>query len=398
MKILFHRPTPWRSPVKCSTKSLAEVFAHDGHEVIYLENLCDPIALRVPSARPPRLGLEQVSPRLRVLRSWTPVVHRDPWPLNTAPVRRMKYNLARPNLRACVLESEFGVPDMIWNTVPGAVSGLKHLFPEAMMCSHVVDYYPAFRGEWVKAAEREDYALSDHIFTIGDALRGYLVDELGMPPRKVVSLGQGVDVKCYTRDHEEPAELAGLSHPRLIWCGVLDKLDTRLALEIANSAAARGGVLVLLGPSRQPEALGDLLGHPATVWLGPVDNSELPAFLSHVDLGVMLYDRNRQDVYRGQNPLKLYEYAAAGLPILSTPHDEYSRLSPPVLIVESEKDVTGAVDAALGKRDELGAAARAFAEQHDWRTLYERIMAIVGGSHSSPAADVAVRSGALPSG
>ena len=51
----------------------------------------------------------------------------------------------------------------------------------------------------------------------------------------------------------------------------------------------------------------------------------------------MLYDQTKKEIYNGQHPLKLYEYAAAGLQILSTKHDEYKFLKPPCYIIENSK-------------------------------------------------------------
>ena len=45
--------------------------------------------------------------------------------------------------------------------------------------------------------------------------------------------------------------------------------------------------------------------------------------------------------------MKLYEYAAAKLPIISTWNDEYRTLNPPVLLLKKEEDVERLIDEAL---------------------------------------------------
>ena len=67
----------------------------------------------------------------------------------------------------------------------------------------------------------------------------------------------------------------------------------------------------------------------------------------------MLYDRSRASVYKGQNPLKLYEYLAAGLSVLSTPHDEYEYVNPPVIIVENTEDIAPAVTKTVQEKESL---------------------------------------------
>jgi hypothetical protein len=100
--------------------------------------------------------------------------------------------------------------------------------------------------------------------------------------------------------------------------------------------------------------------------------------MMHCDVGLMLYDRGVNPLkYLGQNPLKLYEYAAAGLAIWSTPHVEYEYLRPPVCIVREAADVKSAwtrlyAEAATQYRD-----AKAFAERHKWTTRFLEARALI---------------------
>ena len=70
---------------------------------------------------------------------------------------------------------------------------MKRAFPTANVVFHVVDYYPAFRGEAVKALEREDYAAVDAVATISGTLTDYLADELDVPRDRITTLGQGIN-------------------------------------------------------------------------------------------------------------------------------------------------------------------------------------------------------------
>ena len=62
---------------------------------------------------------------------------------------------------------------------------------------------------------------------------------------------------------------------------------------------------------------------------------------------IRFYNRENHEIYKGQHPLKLYEYAAAKLPIISTWNDEYETLEPPVLLINTEKDIELAINESL---------------------------------------------------
>ena len=374
--VLFHRPTVWRSQVECSTKVLARLFGAFGAEVSYLQAPLDPVHLLRGTQgylRIWRRGPERDGP-VRVLTPATPVPVRDLWPLNTLAAAQLRYAAAWPALARLA-----PAPDLVWTTVPGSGAALRRAFPGAHLVFHVVDYYPAFRGSAVQPLERSDYAAADSILTIGETLRDYLTAELGVPARKVAVLGQGVSLERFAAPGPEPEPLRALPRPRAVWSGVLAKGDPPLFRAAAETLAAAGGSLVLIGPpDGWATALADAF--PATVQLqGPVPAAALPAWLMHCDVGLMLYDRRRGEVYRGQNPLKLYEYAAAGLAILSTPHEEYRHLDPPVAVVTDEDATRAALSTALARRENLRPAALAFARRHSWRdkatALFERFLA-----------------------
>jgi hypothetical protein len=369
--ILFHRPTVWRSDVQCSTKVLACAFARRGFAVTYLQSPLDPVHLLKPRGYL-RVWREApfVDQGVRVVHPATPVPVRDVWPLNTPAAAALRYRLAAPPLASAVGED----PDVVWTTVPGSARPLKALFPRARLVFHVVDYYPAFRGEAVQRLERLDYAAADEIYVIGRRLADYLADDLGVPGERIVALGQGVERARFDPGAPEPADLAGSRRPRAVWAGVLAKADPLLFRETAAVLERLGGTLFLIGPSA-PWAEQLARAFPATVrLLGPRPPAALASYLVHADLGLMLYDRRREAVYRGQNPLKLYEYAAAGLPILSTPHDEFASLSPPVQEIRSEAEIAPAIATALSQAARLREEALAFAARHDWEQKVDEII------------------------
>lgn len=306
-----------------------------------------------------------------VLKSASFLPFRDIFPFNTARAIELSYRYSRPSLRKALMDQ--AGPDIIWAARPGA-SALKRMFPQARLVMQVVDYYPAFRGPAVAELEARDYALADHVLVTGDALKHYVHVELGVPEEKVTVLGQGVHVSKYGGALQRPADVPETSGPTATWVGVLSKSDTVLMRCAAHQLQAMGGLLLLIGPAcHEAQALAK--DFPCVQLIGSRHPDEVPAYLVHSDIGLMLYDRGRQAVYRGQNPLKLYEYAAAGLTILSTPHDEFQYLDPPVRICRSEQDVTGAIREVSGDRD--SARAREFARAHDWGTVFDRARSVI---------------------
>lgn len=369
--ILFHRHTPWQSHVRCSTNVYAKLFMEDGYEVAYMQGL---VHMGNVIARRGHWQSWLRGPR-RDRGSWvfTPlsmVPYAKSWPFNTRMAAHLSYRTCVPSIGAQLRRGGMQTPDVIWSVNPGSVA-LRSTFPDARFVFQAVDYYPAFSGASIRNIERTDYRLADHVFVIGETLKRYIVDEHRIAPEKITVLGQGVFTGQYHDSWPVPADVCDLPRPRAIWIGVLEKADPQLFRAAAQTLRRMGGSLILVGPpARWSQEMARELGNVHV--LGPRMPEEVPAYLMHADIGLMLYDQRRQDIYKGQNPLKLYEFAAAGLPTLSTSHDEYAYIDPPVIIANDARSVSAGMMRALDEREQLAAQALRFAAGHSWESAYRR--------------------------
>ncbi|PZO67507.1 MAG: UDP-galactopyranose mutase [Paracoccus denitrificans] len=114
---------------------------------------------------------------------------------------------------------------------------------------------------------------------------------------------------------EEPADQAGLPHPRLGFYGVIDeRLD--LSLIAALAAARPDWAIVMVGPVVKVDP-ADLPKAANLHWLGQKSYDDLPAYLSGWDVALMPFANN--DATRFISPTKTPEYLAGGVPVVSTP-------------------------------------------------------------------------------
>ena len=364
MHLLFHRTTPWNAPIRGSTNTLAGLFSEAGHDVTYVEGTAH---------------LGHLVRGGRYLQSWArgPRQEAGAWvftPLTLAPYAGSgafaspeavdrAYRSAVPSIAGLAGKLN-GPVDVVWAARPGA-SALGSLFPDALLLMQVVDYYPAW-GPHLRALEARDYARADLVLSIGHAVTHHLTGSLGVPPDKILTLGQGVFLDRYEPSLRQPKSIADLPRPRAVWVGQTAKVDPALFEEAARELAELGGSLLMIGPETEwSRAFANRYSHIRS--LGAIPPEKTPAYLVHCDLGLMLYDQSRPEVYKGQHPLKLYEYAAAGLAVLTTPHDEFEWLQPPVMTVRQPAEVAGSIRAAWRDRATWREKTRAFAARHDWR-------------------------------
>jgi UDP-galactopyranose mutase len=119
----------------------------------------------------------------------------------------------------------------------------------------------------------------------------------------------------------DPADQAGLPHPRLGFYGVFDeRMDLDLIAAVAD--AHPDWQLVMVGPVVKISE--DELPRRANIhWLGGRTYNELPAYLSGWDVALMPFAINAAT--RFISPTKTPEYLAAGVPVVSTPIRDVKR-------------------------------------------------------------------------
>jgi glycosyltransferase involved in cell wall biosynthesis len=134
--------------------------------------------------------------------------------------------------------------------------------------------------------------------------------------RPVTVIHNAVDVVAYRHPHPRPADLpAGAT---AVYVGTIhrDRLDLDLCVDTARAVAGRGR-LVLVGPAPLEPRDRQLLEGAGVLLLGPRPRELVPAYLQHAD--VLVVPHVVTPFTESLDPIKLYEYAAARRPVVSTP-------------------------------------------------------------------------------
>ncbi|RXK88803.1 glycosyltransferase family 1 protein [Chlorobaculum sp. 24CR] len=218
---------------------------------------------------------------------------------------------------------------------------------------------------WLRDSMRRFVEKADLIFYVSELLLEKIKPR---PDQRCVELGNGVEFDHFAAPRREtPTELAALPRPILGYAGAMDWLDADLVASVAKTYPKYS--VVLVGPAYAhdwADRHADLLELPNVHWVGKVGYDELPAWLQRFDLALMLLERS--PLKRASHPNKLYEYAAAGVPILAIDYCDAVRQARDVAHVASTpEEFVRLVPAALD--DGRKAERQAFARKHSWNAL-----------------------------
>ena len=296
-------------------------------------------------------------------------------PLNPSrSVRRCNRYLLQSGVRHQLQKHSLENP-ALFVTLPFAAEALGTL-DERLVIYYITDQYSAMPDvcpEYIEDLEQALLSESDLIFVTS---RELLKEKNGKKsPARL--LPHGVDFDHFhsavaTRS-PIPEELQPLPRPLLGFYGTLAPwVDAELFRQL--SRAFPQASIVLIGPVWIDFSIPRDL--PNVHWIGPRSYQDLPAYAAHFDVGLIPFRQNTLTAY--VNPLKLLEYLALGIPVVSTPLPDLESFSGMVSMASTPADFVDQVRMALQDNSAERSAQRfaaAAAESWDARVnLVEQLV------------------------
>ena len=277
-----------------------------------------------------------------------------------------------------------GERPILWSFLPN-VGGLVGRLGESLVVYHCVDEYVAFTGVprlAIREREMDFVRRADLVLASSERLS----DERRRLNPNTHFVTHGVDVSHFGRGLDRkgaiPDDLKALRPPVVGFFGLLaDWVDLDLVAAVAR--ARPGWSFALLGRAAAP--LDAVRGLPNVHLLGPKPYERLPDYCRGFDAAIIPF-RSSELTLRA-NPLKLREYLAAGLPVVSTPLPEVARYQPHVRMAEDAERFAAALARAIEERGPGADRARAEAvRQEGWEVRVAEIERLLLDSSARPRA------------
>jgi glycosyltransferase involved in cell wall biosynthesis len=388
---IWSAPTAYRSAARLGAHHLATRLAARGWDVIFLSNPLTPLHVLKCGHSDVRLRLSQAMRGLATepegLRTLLPMTllplvagmgARSGWVLERWPAFTL------PNLASTLRRAGFDEPDLMVVDTSIAAPLLDMLKPKRSVL-RLTDRFGGFAST-TPAVLRAMEAVARQVDLVIYTAEDLAADAEMLRSRRMLHLANGVDAGHFDGRRPVPAAYEAIPAPRAVYVGLMAEwFDFDL---IARAARQRPDVaFVLIGPDEA--ARQRLPKLPNLHLIGPVPWNELPAYLQHAAVGLIPFDmKNHRDLVKGVNPLKLYEYAAAGVPVVSIAWPEIQKLNAPVELVDEPEEFLQAIDRML-QAPPPADTLRAFAARHDWSFVLDQFLAALdlsdAGNAGSPA-------------
>jgi teichuronic acid biosynthesis glycosyltransferase TuaH len=349
---------------------LAMALAELGHEVLYVDPPVSPLSLvRQPDRRRDLTGarLEQPLPRFRV---WHPLVVPGQ---NNPAGQRINARVLRSGVRR-----HLGQPDLVVVSSLEARS-VARVLPgvHAYCCIDSFEDLPGVAADAIRSREAELLEAVDVVaacsLLLCEQLRSRGADPILLPHGCDASFLVDLDAI------DVPQPLRGLQRPLIGYVGSVNfRIDA--ALLAAARRATGDGTLVIVGGSfraagpRPDAATAALLADPAVVTVGHQEADVLPAFVAALDVGLAPYSDTAFN--RKSYPLKVLQYLAAGVPVVSSANGATDDLGDRVHLASGPDEFERAVRDALEEGDRAHRRARQdAAAARPWTLVAEELLA-----------------------
>lgn len=266
---------------------------------------------------------------------------------------------------------------ILWGYVPQAELLLDVLRPSRVVY-HCVDDIAAqerIDTDSFVAAERRFAGRADLVL----ASAPLLAERMRELSSTVLYAPNVADTAAFARALEpgpvDPA-LAALAAPRIVFTGAIAEAKLDLELLAGVARARPGWTIALIGPVGLGDPstdVSELAALPNVHLLGTRAYGDLPAVLRGAAAGLIPYRRSRltDSIF----PMKVYEYLAAGLPVVATPLPALEGV-PDIAVAADAAQTVAALDAALAADSPAARAERsARSAAHSWDARLAEIAA-----------------------
>ena len=266
-------------------------------------------------------------------------------------------------------------PTQLWSFAPD-VDYLTGQFDEELVLYYCVDEFSEFidyDADTIRRLEKRLIDRSDLVITTAEHLQR--AKSPHHPQTHLVTHGVSYDhfARAADADLEVPSAIRAIESPVFGFFGIIqDWVDLELITTLAERRPDWSFVLV----GKQETCTEACSARPNVHLLGQVPFDTLPGYCKAFDVALIPFKINRLTIH--VNPIKLREYLAAGLPVVSTDLPEVRRYRPHVHIGRTVGEFEQACVQALQERSSQHREQRQAAVRHDtWRHKVEELSQLV---------------------
>ena len=201
-----------------------------------------------------------------------------------------------------------------------------------------------------------------------------LVDKVkNIEDKKNYYIPNGVDFEFFQNSkYDAPSEYYRIKEPRIIYVGAIDNwFDVELLRYCAENLNTYS--FVIIGSIRID--LTKINSLKNVFVLGERDYNLIPRYLKNSHCGIIPF--KNIELVQSISPIKLYEYFASGIPVVSIKSKELKNLNSPAYLASNYDEFLKFIKSAITEDIRLKEEFIKFAKENSWRKRFSKIKEII---------------------
>lgn len=342
-KVLMACANYWTSPFQVGSHHIARGFVDLGWDVAFVSDPISPLHLisgLTSELRERALihklgGIKDLNGRVWAYVPGAMITPHNKLLLRNDIVQKYWYYVSWPNIIKKIRQAGFGKVDLIYFDSVNQAFWLD-ILPHKHSLLRIADNNHGF-NKFTQSMSKMEKWLGQNVDIVVYTARGLKNYVEVLEPQKMLYLPNGVNFDHFVYgDHTLPNEYNTIPRPIAVYIGAMDVwFDYDLINIVAQQLPHIS--FVLIGPERMAK---DRLKPRSNIHLlGKRLYKELPAYLHNADVGIIPFNvKDYPQLINNVNPLKLYEYMAAGLPVVSARWEELEQAETPAYLYRNSKE------------------------------------------------------------
>ncbi|MET3847070.1 MULTISPECIES: glycosyltransferase [unclassified Paenibacillus] len=381
LKIIFVSHTYMGGTYVVGSHHLASQLRKMGHDVLHISTPVTPFHWLNKKTR------KENQDRFQLWRKWKSF-NRDevknivplslfPWKISNKIYRKFKINLTTemicfPSLKTITDYYEFRDADVVFIDQPNFVGIEKKLEGKVKIYRATDLYSQMSEDDSITIAESQvlsrmhgligtSMPVLEHLQSLSLNLPGLLMEN-------------GVEYSHFNVQSEEPEDMKAIPHPRAIYIGAMDKrLDVDSLIRLASAKPDLSIILIGRDHLNFAERVSNIKN---IYFLGQRSYQHIPYYLNACEIGLLPLSSHESN--HGRSPMKLYEYGAAGLAVVSKKSAEIERRKEEfIFLYDNDTEFIRKISEALVYQKKHRKIIKTMVSKHSWEYKTEELMQFV---------------------
>lgn len=264
-------------------------------------------------------------------------------------------------------------PDILWSFLPTYVRCFTAIDAPQKVFDAVDNWaeHPAY-ASWKKRLQKNYAFLNEHadiVFTVSQQLLALFPHH-----RSVHWIPNGVDLEHFT-EYAVAQPTVKHATPTIVYVGVIqERVDLELFFWLAKERPQYN--FVIAGPVWKEVDVSPLRALPNVTLPGQVAYDDLPALLLPCTVGIVPHRADA--LVQSMNPMKIYDYLAAGLPVVATTASGFEGFRDGVTIAPERGAFLAALDRYV-QQPPSADSLRMLVAPHSWNARFETMKGVING-------------------